>query len=441
MAPPPKRALFSLNLDTDADHVYQKVEDHSKDGDERVKVLESKGPVSGHTDLSVLTRPFEKTVNRAVDEVLDGTGKRVQRTEGEVRYSSSSNTSRRKGGRSLREDSDEEDSEGKGKSTLNVTHKKMPEPTPTPLRIAVGCDDAGVSYKTTLIKDLESNPLIASVTDVGVPSTTDKTAYPHVAVAAARLVASGACDRALLICGTGLGVAISANKVPGIRAVTAHDSFSVERAVLSNDAQVLCMGERVVGIELARRLVREWLGYRFDKASASAKKVEAIMEIEREGRNKASQPSINPSLLPLNHISNPSLPKRPNIPLIPFSQLVILAIYLLPHGETALQHKDALLLRRVHGPMSAVGALGLDTAANTQPLSLAQIPQGSTGAPLLAQRAVEHDRVLVAQGAQQLREPVVERGAGDPRRAADVAANVVRVAHVDYRRRLLFLAF
>ena len=65
--------------------------------------------------------------------------------------------------------------------------------------------------------------------------------------AAARMVASGEADRALLVCGTGLGVAISANKVPGIRAVTAHDSFSVERSVLSNNAQVLCLGQRVVG--------------------------------------------------------------------------------------------------------------------------------------------------------------------------------------------------
>jgi ribose 5-phosphate isomerase B len=76
------------------------------------------------------------------------------------------------------------------------------------------------------------------------------------------------------------GVAISANKVPGIRAVTAHDSFSVERAVLSNDAQVLCMGQRVVGIELARRLAKEWLGYNFDKASPSAAKVDAISQYE-----------------------------------------------------------------------------------------------------------------------------------------------------------------
>lgn len=79
-----------------------------------------------------------------------------------------------------------------------------------------------------------------------------------------------------------LGVAISANKVPGIRAVTAHDSFSVERAVLSNNAQVLCMGQRVVGIELARRLAKEWLGYVFDTTSASAAKVDAIGQYEAE---------------------------------------------------------------------------------------------------------------------------------------------------------------
>jgi len=101
-------------------------------------------------------------------------------------------------------------------------------------------------------------------------------------VEASRLVADGICDRALLICGTGLGVAISANKVKGIRAVTAHDSFSVERAVLSNDAQVLCMGERVIGLELARRLAKEWLGYVFDEKSASAEKVKAISKYEDE---------------------------------------------------------------------------------------------------------------------------------------------------------------
>jgi ribose 5-phosphate isomerase B len=147
------------------------------------------------------------------------------------------------------------------------------------LRLIVGCDEAGLQYKEAIRADLEGDPRVASVVDVGV-SGTENTAYPHVAVAAARLVAAGKADRAILICGTGLGVAISANKVKGIRAVTAHDSFSVERSILSNDAQVLCMGQRVIGIELARRLAREWLGYAFDPGSNSAEKVRAISEYE-----------------------------------------------------------------------------------------------------------------------------------------------------------------
>lgn len=150
---------------------------------------------------------------------------------------------------------------------------------PEPLRIVVGCDDAGLQYKDILKADLEADGRVATVVDVGV-SADENTAYPHVAVEAARMIAAGEADRALLVCGTGLGVAISANKVPGIRAVTAHDSFSVERSVLSNDAQVLCFGQRVIGVELARRLAREWLSYAFDPASASAEKVAAIRSYE-----------------------------------------------------------------------------------------------------------------------------------------------------------------
>lgn len=151
----------------------------------------------------------------------------------------------------------------------------------TALRIVVGADDAGYGYKEILKADLEADPRVVSVVDVGVDAE-GRTPYPRVAHAAAQMVAAGEADRALLVCGTGLGVAIAANKVPGIRAVTAHDSFSVERSVLSNNAQVLCMGQRVVGIELARRLVREWLGYEFDTSSPSAAKV-ALIEDTAEG--------------------------------------------------------------------------------------------------------------------------------------------------------------
>ena len=147
------------------------------------------------------------------------------------------------------------------------------------LRIVVGADSAGYEYKEALKADLEASDLVDEVIDMGVDSG-GSTDYPHIAVAAAKRVADGLADRALLVCGTGLGVAISANKVHGIRAVTAHDAYSVERSVLSNDAQVLCMGQRVVGLELARRNVREWLTYEFDTASASNDKVDEIRAYE-----------------------------------------------------------------------------------------------------------------------------------------------------------------
>ena len=147
-------------------------------------------------------------------------------------------------------------------------------------KIVVGSDNAGIHYKQALKDFLEHDPRVELVQDVGVDTTKDETAYPHIAVTAARKVASGEVDRALLFCGTGLGVAIAANKVPGVRAVTAHDSYSVERSVLSNNAQVLTMGERVVGLELARKLVDEWLDYEFDPSSASAAKVDAMRTYE-----------------------------------------------------------------------------------------------------------------------------------------------------------------
>ncbi len=153
------------------------------------------------------------------------------------------------------------------------------------LRIVVGSDDAGYDYKEALKTDLESSDLVESVTDVGVDAD-GHTDYPTIAISAAELVAEGKADRALLVCGTGLGVAIAANKVRGIRAVTAHDSFSVERAIKSNNAQVLTFGQRVIGLELARRLAAEWLTYRFDDTSASAGKV-AVIGAYEDGRHGA----------------------------------------------------------------------------------------------------------------------------------------------------------
>ncbi|WP_405663708.1 ribose-5-phosphate isomerase [Streptomyces sp. NBC_01166] len=161
-----------------------------------------------------------------------------------------------------------------------MSEKRSEKPSEK-LRVVVGSDDAGYAYKEALRKDLEASGLVEAVTDVGVDAD-GHTAYPKVAIAAAEMIARGEADRALLVCGTGLGVAIAANKVRGIRAVTAHDSFSVERAVLSNNAQVLTFGQRVVGLELARRLASEWLTYRFDEASASAAKVALMDDYENK---------------------------------------------------------------------------------------------------------------------------------------------------------------
>jgi ribose 5-phosphate isomerase B len=149
-------------------------------------------------------------------------------------------------------------------------------------RVAIGADSAGADLKNLLKKQLEADPRV-DVVDFGVPDASDDTAYPHVGLDVARAVARGEARRGLLVCGTGIGMAISANKVPGIRATVAHDSYSVERSVLSNNCQVLTLGARVVGPELAKRLVNEWLGYEFDPGSASAEKVAVISKFEDRG--------------------------------------------------------------------------------------------------------------------------------------------------------------
>lgn len=151
----------------------------------------------------------------------------------------------------------------------------------TQWRIVIGSDSAGLQYKETLLADLKKNPNVSSVADLGVNADAPTSQeYPEVAILAGEVIMRGEADRGVLICGTGIGVAISANKVKGIRATVAHDSFSVERSILSNDCQILTMGQRVIGLELARRLVREWLTYTFDPSSASADKVKLICGYE-----------------------------------------------------------------------------------------------------------------------------------------------------------------
>ncbi|MCI1675624.1 MAG: RpiB/LacA/LacB family sugar-phosphate isomerase [Ancrocorticia sp.] len=150
---------------------------------------------------------------------------------------------------------------------------------PDKLSIVIGSDSVGYDFKNQLKVALEADPRIDILIDEGAKPD-ESIRYANVAERSVQKVLTGEADRALLICGTGLGMAISANKVAGIRAVTAHDIYSVERSVLSNDAQVLCMGARVIGVELAKRLIDRWLDLRFDPESHSAANVDAICSVE-----------------------------------------------------------------------------------------------------------------------------------------------------------------
>jgi ribose 5-phosphate isomerase B len=107
--------------------------------------------------------------------------------------------------------------------------------------------------------------------------------YPDVAAEVAEAVARGEHDRALLVCGTGLGMAITANKIHGVRAVTAHDSYSAERARKSNDAQVITMGARVIAPEAAEMVLEHWLASEFE-GGRSTPKVEKMKEVDARYR-------------------------------------------------------------------------------------------------------------------------------------------------------------
>jgi len=146
------------------------------------------------------------------------------------------------------------------------------------LKLVIGCDEAAFDMKEEIKKLLLEKG--HEVEDVGVYDKTP-VLYPDVAVKGATKVANGEAERGILICGTGIGMAITANKVPGIRAAVCHDSYSTERSVLSNNAQVMCMGARVIGVELAKMLVDMWLGLEFVDGR-STDKIERISYYENE---------------------------------------------------------------------------------------------------------------------------------------------------------------
>lgn len=148
------------------------------------------------------------------------------------------------------------------------------------MKLAIGCDEAAYHLKTELIDYIKKKYEQIEIEDFGAAAG-EKILYPDVAYSVAHAVAEKKFERGILLCGTGIGMAICANKVTGVRAAVCHDPFSAERARKSNNAQILCMGERVIGTELAKYLVDVWMGCEFAGGN-STEKVNRIHELERK---------------------------------------------------------------------------------------------------------------------------------------------------------------
>lgn len=148
------------------------------------------------------------------------------------------------------------------------------------MKIVIGCDEAAFDLKEEIKKYLEKKG--QEVKDVGVYDTSSSL-YADTAEKLCKEITNGNYERGILLCGTGIGMAITANKVPGIRAAVAHDIFSLERMIKSNNCQVLCMGARIIAPQSAELLLDTWLDIKYHDGP-STPKVNRIMEVENHYR-------------------------------------------------------------------------------------------------------------------------------------------------------------
>jgi ribose 5-phosphate isomerase B len=142
--------------------------------------------------------------------------------------------------------------------------------------IALGCDHVGLSLKEPIKEYLESINL--EVSDFGCFSG-ERTDYPKYALEVGRAVMDGRCGRGILFCGTGIGISIAANKVRGIRAAVCSEPYSAKLSKVHNNTNILCLGSRVVGVDLAKMIVDEWLNAEFE-AGRHSKRISMIEAIE-----------------------------------------------------------------------------------------------------------------------------------------------------------------
>jgi RpiB/LacA/LacB family sugar-phosphate isomerase len=149
------------------------------------------------------------------------------------------------------------------------------------MRIAVGADHAGYPLKVEVVRFLEEQG--HEVTDLGTHST-DPVDFPEYAKRVGQAVQLGKADRGVLVCGSGVGACVAANKLRGIRAALCHDTYTAHQGVEHDDVNVLCLGGRVVGSALAYDILRSWLTARYLGTGRHKRRVDQILEIERSER-------------------------------------------------------------------------------------------------------------------------------------------------------------
>jgi ribose 5-phosphate isomerase B len=144
------------------------------------------------------------------------------------------------------------------------------------MKIAIGCDEIAIDMKNSLIEILKEKNI--EYEDFGV-KTKEPVDYPDIAAAVTSKVQDGSFDRGILVCGTGLGMAIAANKFKGIRAACCHDIYSTQRSILSNDCQIITFGSLVIGISRAEELLKVWLD--IERTGGTVNKVKKIEGLEK----------------------------------------------------------------------------------------------------------------------------------------------------------------
>jgi ribose 5-phosphate isomerase B len=147
------------------------------------------------------------------------------------------------------------------------------------MKIAIGADHGGFLLKVELVKYLIRSGEIPL--DLGTFSG-EAVDYPDYARAVAQAVRGHSADRGILICGSGVGASVAANKFPGIRAAVCHDTFSARQGVEDDDMNILCLGARVIGRELAKELVRTFLAAKFSNAERHVRRLAKVADIEKE---------------------------------------------------------------------------------------------------------------------------------------------------------------